>query len=532
LKNRKLQGLFVIIVIFLLTGCLNLASITSGGADTTRDEEYMKIAENYIANSRLANVRLIALDAETGLPVSAAHVAYSQTSHDFVFAADPWTFGDNALQLRRSLGAEFIQGLFKWRQIEPTRGVFDFSEPDGLMSYLARHFPEQKVWVWIQGIVPVDQSDYAADGRFDPPEWSSWRDVTTNATAFENYKAGVYDYVHTIVLRYKMTVHVWMTNNEMNYLTRFTLYQNRIMPNAKLGTLSQAVELAKAIASAIRSADPNATIVLGTSTPHGKTTSELVDPFDFTKACLNAGVDFDAVALHVYPWNSWSPADYYEYFQKFQTLGKMVFPHETGYPSSLPTSTAPNWNEWKWNDVSEETQTRWLNYTLTLSFGSRNVMGYGYTLFQDDPAGSAFDREGWGLLKADGAPRKAYSTYKEIIMKFTSQGDGTTNSSGVFEFKAFAGDYSLKVDAPNYKERSIDLHIAELRNNELTLSLTESETSTATTGTTPTTVTTHTSSSPIQFMIGTSSQVLVSTAVIITAIVGLFVLKQTRRRRM
>jgi hypothetical protein len=50
-------------------------------------------------------------------------------------------------------------------------------------------------------------------------------------------------------------------------------------------------------------------------------------------------------------------------------------------------------------------------------------MGYGYLLFQDALTGSVYDREGWGLLKADGTPKKAYFAYQDAIRRYTSRGN-------------------------------------------------------------------------------------------------------------
>lgn len=512
--------LAIAVVLCLALSGPNLVGLVFGGVDTTRDDMYMKIAEKYIAESRMSDVRLLVTDGDTGLPISWSNVEYVQTSHDFVFTSDRATYSDAAQQLARTLGVEYDEPHFKWREIEPQKGVFDFSKSDDAIGYFARRYPEARMWAWIFGIVPVDQSDYVPDRRFDPPEWSGWQKITTNATAFEGYRAAVYDYVYNIVSRYKSIVHMWMTQNEINYLTRFTLYGNQTIPNAKAGMLSQAVELDKVTALAIRHADPDATIVLGTSTPQGESSSKFVDPFDFAKACLAGGVDFDAVALHVYPWNGWSPADYYEYFEKLATLGKKIFPHETGYPASPPTASAPNWGSWKWNDFSEDDQAKWLNYTLTLSFGSRNVIGYGYLLFQDALTGSAYDREGWGLLKADGTPKKAYFAYQDAIRGYTSRGNGTTDASGAFEFRAFAGNYLLNIGAEGYQEKSTALHLGEGQSDNFTVMLVKLK-SVATTVATPATATTTSAATPtvpqapIAYFVAGGMIAIVVTAVVV-----------------
>jgi hypothetical protein len=62
--------------------------------DTTRDDRYMKIAEKYIAESRMSDVRLLVTDADTGLPIPWSNVEYVQTSHDFVFTSDTGTYSD------------------------------------------------------------------------------------------------------------------------------------------------------------------------------------------------------------------------------------------------------------------------------------------------------------------------------------------------------------------------------------------------------------------------------------------------------
>ena len=75
-------NLFAIAVVLCLAlSEPNLIGLVFGGVDTTRDDMYLKIAEKCIAESRMADARLIVIDAETGFPIPWSDVEYVQTSH-------------------------------------------------------------------------------------------------------------------------------------------------------------------------------------------------------------------------------------------------------------------------------------------------------------------------------------------------------------------------------------------------------------------------------------------------------------------
>jgi hypothetical protein len=428
----------------------------------------MATAQKYIEETRTLNAKLVVIDAETNKPIPHSKVSFQQTSHDFILASRYYTYTEKAPELMKALGLGYRDIWVTWRETEPQKGVFDFKNLDWRIQYMEKTYPGTKSWAWIEGIVPVDPADYSPIK--DPPEWTSWKEITENLGAFEKYRQDVYDYVYNVVSRYKTKIKIWMTQNEINYLTRFRLYQNQIIPDAKTGTLSYAVELAGEISKGIRDADPSAIIVLGSSTPQGKSSSTFIDPVDFAKTCIERGVDFDAIGFHVYPWNGWSPSDYYEYFQNVQRLEKKIFPHEVGYSSAVPSTR--KWYNWKWRDFNEEIQAEWLSYTFTFSLGTKNVIGYGYFLPQDrSTEGTIYGTEGWGLLRTDGTPKKAYYAFKDLIRRYTTVGNGTTDQNGAFSFKGLSGNYSLKVEAEGYLAKTINIHVAEGQDNTFSISL-------------------------------------------------------------
>ena len=470
---------------FLLQACLPLAATQ---VDTSREDQLLKTALEYIEKNRKGSAEIRLIDNITGRPVSGAEVSYQQTSHDFILTSRPWTYTENATRPMNALGLEFRDIYALWGQSEPQRGVYDFGDLDGRIALIERDYPNARIWVWIEGIVPRDREDYAP--RFDPPAWSDWAEITKNPNAFERYKTDVYRYVFNLVTHYKSKIKAWMTQNEINYLTKFTLYRNQTIPDAKVGTLSQAVELDRVTARAIRDGNPDALIVLGTSTPQGKSTEKYVDPIDFAKTCLKSGVEFDALGFHIYPWNGWSPADYYDYLQKAQKVGKKIFPHEVGYPSATSSMVSDS-SDWKWHDFSEDAQAKWLNYTFTFSLGTKDVIGFGYYWTQDGLSGSLYAAGGWGLVRGDGSPKKSYLLYKEMVRRYTASGKGTADAAGAFAFRGLGGSYSLKVEADGYLMQTVSLQVVEGQNNTHSILLTRHPVSSITTVDTSGTETLH-----------------------------------------
>ena len=319
MKRVKLLALLVLLVV--VPDLFHGHSI-SAQIDTSREESRLKTSLDYIERNRLMNISIKVIDSEDGRPLADVSINYHQVSHDFVFSASPWA-EDNARSLRRELNVEWASIEFWWREVEPKQGVFDFARSDGQIEFIKRNYPGTKICASIMGVVSIYPGWYWSPDR-DPPEWSHYRWITLNSTAFIEYKREIYTFVFNLVSHHKEQVEYWVTPIELNYLDRFQLYGNKTMGESITATSEQVVALHKVVARAIKDANPSAKVILGAGAPRGIDTATFVDTLTLARLCLYDSVLFDAVGLEVAPWTGLSPADYCDYMKNMSDLSSII----------------------------------------------------------------------------------------------------------------------------------------------------------------------------------------------------------------
>jgi hypothetical protein len=236
--------------------------------------------------------RLAAYDYQlvAEITVSGSTVGLADSSLYFLtdpsYAIDPVRVAQHLDQMQ-ALGIENIRVYVPWRYVETTKGQYDWSSMDVIMSLAA----ERDMGVLAEmNTTPawVDPDDQYAPGAAHP-----------NAEDFK-------DFASAVATRYGSTVSAYEIWNEPNYVG----FYDPVDPAAY-------AELLKAVYPALKEIDPTATIVaagLGhTPTYDG---GVALSPVEFLAGMYEAGAKgyFDALAYHPYqestPFSQGTPDGY------------------------------------------------------------------------------------------------------------------------------------------------------------------------------------------------------------------------------
>jgi hypothetical protein len=517
----KFMSKIRILLSLLLILLSSVPTLARGQVDTRREDQLLKTALDYIERNRKGIAEIQFIDEITGKPVSGTGVQYQQASHDFMFSTHFWADPDRM----RWLGLEWSGDLWlSWSEIQPTSGVYDFSKPDNRIRYM-REYKEVRLWGRFTGFF-LDWN-YPMSPR--PPGFADF-DRINDPVVFARYKDLVYEFVFKVATHYKGIISAYVTQIELNWPGHAVFASH--LSQRYAWTVQQAAEVNKVVSEAIRNADASAIIMLGTSTPFGGWSEKDMDPLEFTKLCLDSGVDVDMVALEAYPSDG-TPAFYYDYVKRLATLGKPVFINETGYPSVRPSglsSSDESWlRTWKWQVFNEHFQSLWFRYVFTFAFGMEECKGASLLYIRDGEAIATYARfsDPMGLFTTTWQPKESAAMLRELIANFTSSGTARTDGNGDLILRGFAGNYTVNVEG--YQPFAV--HVAEGVITNLTVTLIPKKTQFSTASTTSTNLSTTAISQQTPSFEGPPGLHLIPLAVVFMALVVATVLWSRRKKR-
>ncbi|NUR85912.1 MAG: hypothetical protein HOY71_17675 [Nonomuraea sp.] len=179
----------------------------------------------------------------------------------------------------RELGARVVRAYLYWQQIEPEPGHYTWDVVDSLLDQLDG---DEQLWVTV-----CSSSQWATETATDflPP--SPAHDV-----------AAYGEFVRRLVEHCRGRVRYWQCDNEPS------------VPILWAGTTEQYVTQLRAFAAAVRSADPEATVVLAGMPP-------MDEDGVFAHILANAADDFDVFDIHLY-------ADPYAIPERVETARAMM----------------------------------------------------------------------------------------------------------------------------------------------------------------------------------------------------------------
>jgi hypothetical protein len=275
----------------------------------------------------------------------------------------------------KAAGIAWIRIDISWKQIESSRGKYNFNEVDRVADYAAAN-----------GL-----SIYASIG--DTPGWA-------NGNAGANYPpADINDwknFVGNVVTRYKSRIKYWGIWNEPN-MKEFFAYGKDIFVQQILLPAAQA----------IRAADPAAFIV-GPELSH-KTEAGTEWYFWLKYILDNAGNYLDIISHHIY--EDLGVYYMYELLEKSDKLIPAVkqIIEESGQGGKPFWITETGWNTSKFSETMQS--LRYLDMLQTRARKDYPQKVFFYEII-DDPNSS---KGPFGILRSNGDAKPAYDVYRDYI---------------------------------------------------------------------------------------------------------------------
>src|SRR5208337_525345 len=302
----------------------------------------------------------------------------------------------------------------------------------GQIDYVKSHNPNAKFFARLQGIT---LDPLIGDSLNDcmPPPFTNF--TTSIPTDRSTYLAEVASYVRALAAEYAGQIDVWITPIEIN---RIDLAISAFGMTNYPWSLQDAIQIDLTVASAIKQGNPNATVILGTSTPLSRLQTNdntRMDPIDFESNAIMTGVPFDDVAVETYQFSG-DITYWYGYLSKMSTLNRPIFINEAGFSS--------NGFDYAKLEPSAQAQISWYYGVLSLALAMRNIIGFNFLEFKDRIVQQRYAQfETMGLVDLSGEPKQSYYTILSLLNTLTQQNQ-TIPTNGEITIRLLPGNYTIK----------------------------------------------------------------------------------------
>lgn len=395
-----------------------------------------------IERYRKGDVQIKVVDA-SGKAMGNATIDFVQTSHDFLFGANPMggdgSYDAEVAGLMKDAGVNHSYITVRRGLIEPEPGIFNWENIDSYQKIeeLSKHGFE------LMGALSLW---FYPNSDFSPRYLESM--------TFEELKENVYNCMYTLASRYSGRIEAWEIN-EMNLAGANVL---------KL-TGEQRADISRVFARAVREANPRARILNGSlALPY-----ESIDSTPFPEL-LEGDIPVDIIGLEF--CYSGVNADGYaapgldlisvsDTLDQYLTFGKPIYIKELSVPSTQVAGSS--WWHKPWD---EQTQAEYVEKFYTVAFSKALVQAITWSWGVCDE--DAFIVSG-GLLDTNLKPKPAYFALKRLINSWTTAGAGVADDAGEYNFRGFAGDYDVIVTAPGGHSLKTTIHASEQENSEFTI---------------------------------------------------------------
>jgi len=383
----------------------------------------MEKAKQNIDRYRKRNLSIRIVD-ERGAPVKESKVKVRQVVSDFLFgvfvssslyrsAVDSGFFN-----LMTQARVNYLTLHLNWKATEPTQGFYDDKLLAGTRKLAELGFVlKGHAIVWFSPSV-LPYYVYKMD--------------------FKELNQSVYKHVLDVVTSCKDFVHCWELN-EMEITNDVNL------------SLPQMIEVARTAIRAIRKADPKARINISFTEPYGQhsrgrygVTNEqpyAYVPFEFIQELLKAGIEFDAIALHMYYGGVYFARDLSAISRVvdwYASFGKPIEISEIEVSSEIFDPGVGYWHE----KPSEQLQARWITGLFTVLLGKKSVDRISWWSARDT---YAFIEKG-GIIDSSNRPKEGYQALKKVIEPLWMNLESSSDSSGIISFSGGPGKYLIEAE--------------------------------------------------------------------------------------
>ena len=419
-------------------------------------------AEQDIPRYRMGDLTITVLDAG-GLPLSGATVAYTQTTHDFLFGVfdSVENVGVEGYKLMRQAGVNYITTGFYWIETEPEQ--------------------DQIAWEYIDhgtGVLDLTGMGFTLKAHALLALWDFGTPDYVKAMSFDEFDREVYEHISALVSHYRDEIDIWNVINEAHGRGAALDFSR-----AEITTLT------KTGIRAIRENDPDARIIINNAFDrYGEMRTLEVftgNADDFTisvPAYLDQlaanDVEYDIIGQQLYNggysdllanWGigepsgipTWDLAHLSAYLDQLGEYGKPVHITE----QSVSSTWDPEWRDrgagWWHRHWDEETQAEFLHDFYTIVFSKERAEAITWWNINDN---NSFIFKG-GLLDEENNPKPAYYALRDLIAGWTTTGQGETDTAGQVTIRGYGGEYEMVVGHNGQAWRGT-VHVWEQQNGE------------------------------------------------------------------
>ena len=413
--------------------------------------------------NRKGSARLQVVD-NVGRPIPGVAVTFQQTSHDFLFGAQP--IGNNKnrylraiADLLRQAGLNYAQISASYGSLEPSPGQFDWTWMDqgqnapALLDHGFKLMGDLAFWLFREC-----------------PSCYEYCPQYQDTMSFAQLQSNFFEHMRTLAARYRGRIDLWAFSE-----------QNLPQTNVLNLTWDQKIELTRSAVTGLKAGNPEAkTIIVSTGLPYDSHAEKLENSaalagaisFDeYINLLASRGITFDAIGLELYHAGidstgygrpGLSMASLSRLLDRYAAYDKPIYIEEVQAPSVQYDGS--NWWHRPWD---EATQAEFLQEFYTIAFSKPLVQEIAWAYGVTDE--ETFIKSG-GILDVNLKPKPAYFALKNLIASWTTGGTGTTDKDGKFVIKGFAGDYRIDVE-DSTRNASFTVHITERKENSISLTV-------------------------------------------------------------
>jgi hypothetical protein len=301
----------------------------------------------------------------------------------------PPTIRVPAIQRAGELRAEVSRSALMWHNIEPNRGVQDWSVPDQVVNDLTARGVEPMFFF-------LGSPRWANQSPTDD-QYQLW--VPRPGPLYDQWVGQYAEFARQTARRYKGRVHRWEVWNEENHAT--------LWRGAKPDPV-QYKQLFVAVRNAIKSEDPEAQVAIGGPAGMSYSATGTYTGMEWIKGLHQAGLKLEYVSIHPYAHRNQAPDYHLPYENNFDDIQLAK-----DYLDSIGSKARLWVTEFGWDSekIGEEQQADYMNRAFKLLRRDYHYVDMAL-VFVDRDLPPKYSQ---GLMRPDFSLKPAAITFREFV---------------------------------------------------------------------------------------------------------------------